>query len=151
MRINKIKLKIIKNWFQFQTMHNVCFFLKLCVYYRQFIENFVIITNFFYKLIRGFESKKFKIIIIIFVFKNVFYNIKNVICNNRVLIQFNIFLFFIIEIDIFNFDWKIMLYQIKFNNKKHFIVFESKTFLLIKKNYVIYKRKFLIIKKSFCK
>ena len=151
MRMNETKLKIIKNWFQLQTMHNVRFFLKLCVYYRRFIENFVIITNFFYELIREFENKKFKIIVMIFVFKNAFYNIKNVMCNNRVLIQFDIFLFFIIEIDVFDFDWKIVLYQIKFNNKKHFIVFESKTFLSIEKNYVIHERKLLIIKKSFRK
>ena len=107
--------------------------------------------NFFYKLIREFKNKKFKTIIINFLTKNVFYSIKNAMCNNRVLIQFNIFLFFIIEIDAFDFDWKAILYQKKFNNKKRFITFENKAFSFVEKNYVIYKREFLIIKKSFRK
>ena len=151
MRINEIKLKIIQNWLQFQIVHNVCFFLKLCAYYCKFIKNFVIIMSFFYELIRKAKNKKFKTIVINFLTKNVFYSIKNVIYNNRVLIQFNIFLFFIIEINAFDFDWKIVLYQVEFDDKKRFIAFENKTFLFVKRNYAIHKREFLIIKKEFCK
>ena len=36
--------------------------------------------------------------------RNAFTYIKNVMYNNRILIQLNIFLFFIIEIDVFDFD-----------------------------------------------
>ena len=53
---------------------------------------------------RKVKNKKFKTIVINVSIKNAFYNIKNVIYNNRVLIQFNIFLFFIIKINVFDFN-----------------------------------------------
>ena len=87
-----------------QTVHNVRFFLKFCAYYRKFIENFVIITNPFYELVRNVEGKKHKAIVITFDARNAFTCIKNVMCNDRVLIQSNTFLSFIIEIDAFDFD-----------------------------------------------
>ena len=42
--------------------------------------------------------------------RNAFKVVKNAICNDRVLAQSNIFLFFIIEIDVFDFEWEVVLY-----------------------------------------
>ena len=134
-----------------QTIHDIRFFLELCVYYRKFIKDFVSITKSLYEFIHNVENKKFKLIIMNFFARNVFELIKNVIYNDRVLTQSNISLFFVIETNIFDFDWKIVLYQIDQNNKKRFIVFESKTFFFIERNYFTYKRKLLIIKKNFKK
>ena len=39
-----------------------------------------------------------------FATRNAFTAIKNVICNDKILIQLNISLFFVIEIDVFDFD-----------------------------------------------
>ena len=39
-----------------------------------------------------------------FAARNTFIIIKNVMCNDKVLIQSNISLFFVIEIDVFDFD-----------------------------------------------
>ena len=83
--------------------------------------------------------------------RNVFEIMKNAIYNDRVLTQSNISRFFIIETNIFDFDWKIVLYQIDQNNKKRFIAFENKTFFFVERNYFTYERKFLIIKKIFKK
>ena len=78
--------------------HNTrCFFFKLCVYYRKFINNFVLITKSLYEFIQNVENKKFKLITMNFFVQNVFEIIKNVIYNDRILIQSNIFRFFIIE------------------------------------------------------
>ena len=63
----------------------------------------------------------------------------------------NISLFFVIEIDVFDFNWRTVLYQANFDEVKRSIVFESKTFFSTKKNYVIYERELLIIKKSLRK
>ena len=44
-----------------------------------------------------------------------------------------------------------MLYQIKFDDKKHFVVFENKTFFFVEKNYATHERELLIIKKKLRK
>ena len=129
-QMNEKELKIIRDWLSLQTIHNIRFFLKLYVYYRKFIKNFVLITKSLYELIQNVENKKFKLITMNFFARNVFEIIKNVIYNDRVLTQSNISRFFVIETNIFDFDWKIVLYQIDQNNKKRFIAFENKTFFL---------------------
>ena len=151
MRMNEIKLKIIQNWSSFQTMHDVRFFLNFCVYYRKFIENFVIITESFYEFIQKVENRKYKTMFMTFSTRNVFIVIKNVMCNDRVLTQFDISLSFIIETNVSNFDWKAMFYQINSDDKKHFIVFENKVFFFVERNYAIHERELLIIKKSLRK
>ena len=85
-------------------MHNVRSFLNFCSYYRRFIENFANICDLFYALIQRAKNQKYKFIIMTFSIKNVFECIKNIMCFDKVLIQFDIFLFFIIEIDTFDFD-----------------------------------------------
>ena len=59
-KMNEAKFKIIKNWSSFQIVHDVRFFLKLCAYYRRFIENFALLIKSLYDLIKETESKKFK-------------------------------------------------------------------------------------------
>ena len=86
-----------------------------------------------------------------FAARNAFTIIKNVMCNDKVLIQLNISLSFIIEIDVFNFDWKVVLYQADFDEMKRSIAFENKTFFSTKRNYVIHKHELLIIKKNLKK
>ena len=85
-------------------MHDVRFFLRLCAYYKHFIKNFVLLTEFLYDLIKEAENKKFKSMQMHFATRNAFTIIKNVMCSDKVLIQSNISLFFIIEIDVFDFD-----------------------------------------------
>ena len=109
-KMNETKFKIIKNWSPLQIVHDVRFFLKLCAYYKRFIKNFVLLTKFLYNLIKEAENKKFKSMQMHFAARNAFTTIKNVICNNKVLIQSNISLFFVIEIDVSDFDWKVVLY-----------------------------------------
>ena len=72
-------------------------------------------------------------------------------CNDRVLTQFDTFFSFIIKIDISNFEWKTIFYQINFDDKKHFIVFKNKKFFFVERNYAIHEREFLIIKKNLRK
>ena len=132
-------------------MHDVHFFLKLCAYYKRFIKNFALLTKFLYNLIKETENKKFKLMQMHFAARNAFIIIKNVMCNDKVLIQSNISLFFVIEIDVFDFNWKIVLYQANFDEMKRSIVFENKTFFSTKRNYVIHEHEFLIIKKNFKK
>ena len=132
-------------------MHDVYFFLKLCAYYRRFIKNFALLTKSLYNLIKEAENKKFKLMQMHFAARNAFTVIKNVMCNNKILIQSNISLSFVIEIDVFNFDWKTVLYQVDFDETKRLIAFKNKTFFSTKKNYVIHEREFLTIKKSFKK
>ena len=103
-KMNKTKFKIIRNWSPFQIMHNVRFFLRLCAYYKRFIENFVLLTESLYDLIKKTENKKFKSMQMHFATRNAFTIIKNVMCSDRVLAQSNILLFFVIEIDAFDFD-----------------------------------------------
>ena len=132
-------------------MHDVRFFLRLCAYYKRFIKNFVLLTEFLYDLIKKTENKKFKSIQMHFATRNAFTIIKNVMCSDKVLVQSNISLFFVIEIDVSDFDWKVVLYQADFDEVKRLIVFKSKTFFSTKKNYVIHERELLIIKKNFKK
>ena len=103
-KMNETKLKIIKNWSSLQIVHDVRFFLRLCAYYKRFIENFVLLTKFLYDLIKEIKSKKFKSMQMHFAAHNAFIIIKNVICSDKVLIQSNISLFFVIEIDVFDFN-----------------------------------------------
>ena len=63
-----------------------------------------------------------------FAIRNAFIIITNVICNDKVLIQLNILLFFVIKIDVFDFDWKIILYQVNLDEIKRFVVFKNKAF-----------------------
>ena len=58
---------------------------------------------------------------------------------------------FVIEIDVSDFDWKVVLYQAGFDEVKRSVAFESKMFFSTKKNYVIHERELLIIKKNFKK
>ena len=150
-RMNEKKLKCIKNWSSLQTMHDVRLFLNLCSYYRRFIENFAIICDSLYALIQKTKNKKYKFIIMIFSIKNVFECIKNIMCFDKVLTQFDIFLSFIIEIDAFDFDWDVVLYQVNLDDVKRFVAFESKRFNSIERNYVTHERKLLVIKKAFKK
>ena len=150
-KMNETKFKIIKNWSSLQIVHDVRFFLKLCAYYKRFIKNFVLLTKSLYDLIKEAENKKFKLMQMHFVTRNAFTIIKNVMCNNKILIQLNILLLFIIEINVLNFDWKVILYQANFDKMKRLIAFESKTFFSTKKNYVIHERELLIIKESLRK
>ena len=85
-------------------MHDVHFFLKLCAYYRRFIKNFILLTKSLYDLIKEAENKKFKLIQMHFAIRNAFTIIKNVMCNDKVLTQSNISLFFVIEIDVSDFN-----------------------------------------------
>ena len=87
-------------------MHDVRFFLKLCAYYKRFIKNFALLTKFLYNLIKETKNKKFKLMQMQmhFAAHNAFIIIKNVMCNDKILIQSNILLFFIIEIDVSDFD-----------------------------------------------
>ena len=151
MRMNEIKLKIIQNWSSLQTIHDVRFFLGFCVYYRRFIENFVIITESLYELIQRVEDRKYKSMLMTFSVRNVFTIIKNVMCSDRVLAQFDTFLPFIIEIDVSNFEWEAMLYQVNSDDKEHLIAFESKAFFLVERNYATHEREFLVIKESLRK
>ena len=103
-KMNKTKLKIIKNWLSLQIVHDIRFFLKLCAYYKRFIKNFVLLTESLYNLIKEAENKKFKSMQMHFAARNVFIIIKNVMCNDKILAQSNISLFFVIEIDVSDFD-----------------------------------------------
>ena len=85
-------------------MHDVRFFLNLCVYYRKFIENFAIITESLYEFIQKTEDRKYKSMLMTFSTRNVFIVIKNVMCNDRVLTQSDISLSFVIETNVSNFD-----------------------------------------------
>ncbi len=100
-----------------QIVHDVRSFLNFCFYYRRFIEKFAIIYDFLYELIKNAE-KKFKFVSLNLMIKNVFKCIKKKMYFNRVLIQFDIFLFFIIEIDVFDFDEEVVFYQINSDEKK---------------------------------
>ena len=91
-------------------MHDVRFFLRLCAYYRRFIKDFALLTKFLYNLIKETENKKFKSMQMHFATRNAFTIIKNVMCNDKVLIQSNISLFFVIETDASDFNWKVVLY-----------------------------------------
>ena len=132
-------------------MHDIRSFLELYTYYRRFIENFVIFTSSLYELIKRAKEKKFKQIHINFFARNAFEAIKNAMCNDRVLAQSNISLLFIIEIDVFDFEWKVVLYQADLDDIERSIAFESKTFTSTKKNYATHERELLIIKKNFKK
>ena len=85
-------------------MHDVRFFLKLCAYYKRFIKDFALLTESLYDLIKEAENKKFKSMQMHFAARNTFTIIKNVICNDKILVQLNISLFFVIKIDVFDFD-----------------------------------------------
>ena len=132
-------------------MHDVRFFLKLCAYYKRFIENFALLTKLLYDLIKEAEDKKFKSVQMHFAARNAFIIIKNVMCSDRVLVQSNISLFFVIEIDVSDFGWKVVLYQADFDEMKRSVIFKSKTFFSTKRNYVIREHEFLIIKKNLRK
>ena len=132
-------------------MHDIRSFLNFCSYSRRFIENFAIIYDSFYALIQKAKNEKYKFIIMIFFVKNVFECIKNIMCFDKVLTQFDIFLLFIIEIDAFDFDWDVVLYQVNLDDVKRFVAFESKKFNSIERNYVTHERELLIIKKTFKK
>ena len=56
-QMNEKKLKTIRDWSSLQTIHDVRFFLKLCVYYCKFIKDFVSITKSLYELIKNVEKK----------------------------------------------------------------------------------------------
>ena len=85
-------------------MHDVRFFLKLYAYYKRFIKNFTLLTESLYDLIKETENKKFKLMQMHFATRNAFTIIKNVMCSDKVLIQLNISLFFVIEINVSDFD-----------------------------------------------
>ena len=86
-----------------------------------------------------------------FSIRNAFTVIKNVMCSDRVLAQSDTFLPFIIEIDVSNFGWGAMLYQVGFDGKEHSIAFESKAFSLAERNYATHERELLAIKESLRK
>ena len=67
-------------------MHDVRFFLRLCAYYKRLIENFILLTKSLYNLIKEAEDKKFKLMQMHFAARNAFTIIKNVMCNDKVLI-----------------------------------------------------------------
>ena len=55
--MNENKLKTIKNWSSLQTIYDVRLFLNFCFYYCRYIENFVIICDFLYDLIKKQKSQ----------------------------------------------------------------------------------------------
>ena len=67
-------------------MHDIRFFLRLCAYYKRFIKNFALLTKFLYNLIKKAKNKKFKSMQMHFATRNAFTIIKNVMCNDKVLI-----------------------------------------------------------------
>ena len=103
-KINETKFKIIKDSSLLYIVYDVRFFSKLYAYYKRFIKNFVLLTKFLYDLIKETKNKKFKSMQMHFAIHNTFTIIKNVICSDKVLIQSNISLLFVIEIDAFNFN-----------------------------------------------
>ena len=109
------------------------------------------ICDFLYDLIKKTKNHKFKFVIIIFMIRNVFELIKNIMCFDKIFAQFDIFLFFIIETNVSNFEWKTIFYQVKSNDIERSIVFENKTFSFVERNYFIHEREFLVIKKTFKK
>ena len=50
------------------------------------------------------KNQKYKLVILFLFDKSVLYALKNVMCFDKILRQFDIFLFFIIEIDVSNFE-----------------------------------------------
>ena len=91
-------------------MHDVRFFLRLCAYYKRFIKDFVLLTESLYDLIKETKNKKFKSMQMHFAARNAFTIIKNVMCSDKILVQSNISLFFVIETDVSDFDWEVVLY-----------------------------------------
>ena len=67
-------------------MHDIRFFLRLCVYYKRFIKDFVLLIKSLYNLIKEAENKKFKLMQMHFAAHNAFTIIKNVICNDKILV-----------------------------------------------------------------
>ena len=65
--------------------------------------------------------------------------------------QSDTFKLFIIEINAFNRDCEAVFLQIKEDNIKYLIIFKSKQFSSVKKNYDIFKWEFLIIKDALRK
>ena len=103
-KMNETKFKIIKDWPPLQIVHDVRFFLRLCAYYKRFIKNFALLTEPLYDLIKKTKNKKFKSVQMHFAARNAFTIIKNVMCNDKILIQSNTSLFFVIETDVSDFD-----------------------------------------------
>ena len=62
------------------------------------------LINFLYDLIKKVEEQKYKSVKMNFFARNAFAIIKNVMCNKKVLTQSDISLFFIIKIDVFDFN-----------------------------------------------
>ena len=85
-------------------MYDVRVFLKLYVYYRKFIKDFIFLTKSLYNLLKEVKDKKFKLIQMNFFVRNAFKTIKNIMCSDRVLVQLDTSLSFVIEIDALNFD-----------------------------------------------
>ena len=148
-KMNLKKVETIMNWKVSRNLKNVQIFLEFANFYKKFIMKYFKLVDSLMKLIK-ITTKNF-------VYSWDFENLEKVVFNvlKQTFTTTSIFQHFDfdkkiwIENDVFDYVATIVLSQIKFDDKLHFIAFMFKRMFSTKCNYEIYDKKLLIIIKTF--
>ena len=138
-------IKIIK-WENCRNVTTAKIFIRICIYYRIWVKNYVVIVEFIYRLLRKNES---------FVWndeqKKTIYFLKMILILSEWLWQIRAFVLrtidyfenaddIILTVNVSNAEWKAVLMQ-KHKNKKHSNRYESDLWTNVEKKYNSEKRK----------
>jgi len=151
-RMDMDKVRTIDEWPRPVTVYHVRSFVGLCSYYRKFIKEFAAITCALYDLIRQAPpNRKHHHVRWNAATEAAFIRLKQVMKEDPVLLQPNLFMAFIIETDASDFAWDAVLIQIGDDGLEHPVAYESHAFNQVERRYPTHERELLAIKTALKK
>ncbi len=144
LKMNSRKMQAVIDWFTFNNLTQMQFFINFCNFYQRFIKNFL---KIFHSMIQLIQKK------IIFEWNEVcqtaFNHMKKCMTETSILRHFDQTCNFILEINSFNYVNDEVLSQYDDEEVLHSIAFYSKNMSSAECNYEIYDKKLLIIIQAF--
>ncbi len=144
LKMNSRKMQAVIDWFTFNNLTQMQFFINFCNFYQRFIKNFLKIVHSMIQLIQKkiiFEWNE--------VCQTAFNHMKKCMTETSILCHFDQTCNFILEINSFNYVNDEVLSQYDDEEVLHSIAFYSKNISSAECNYEIYDKKLLIIIQAF--
>ncbi len=144
LKMNSRKMQAVIDWFTFNNLTQMQFFINFCNFYQRFIKNFLKIVHSMIQLIQKkiiFEWNE--------VCRTAFNHMKKCMTETSILRYFDQTCNFILEINSFNYVNDEVLSQYDDEEVLHSIAFYDKNMSFAECNYEIYDKKLLIIIQAF--
>lgn len=149
-KMNFVKIDIIKNWSSLKSFKNIQMFLKFINFYKRFIEKFSQITMSLSNMLKNMQADvKKKFFQLTSEEKTTFEKLKAIFQNAFILIHFDSNLLIRLKTDVFEFDIASIIFQLQTDDQWKLVAFYSRKMISAERNYEIHDEKLLTIIEYF--